>query len=273
MKNRIIIPLLLTVFLSACTRNVFRKTNKVYRQKAKDFGKMYRQVNLLDPTAYRNPDRWVGTTNFGVRKPNLVVIHHTAQQSCEQTLKTFTDPARVVSSHYLICEDGTVYQLLNDLFRGHHAGAGMWGNITDVNSESIGIEIDNDGFEPFTEEQMLSLEALLTRLREKYKIPAANFIGHSDLAPTRKVDPSVYFDWKRLADKGFGQWYEDTISLNVPPAFDPVIGLKVIGYDVRDTTAAIVAFKRKYLDIERDSTLSAQDTKVLYSLVLKSLRP
>ena len=92
-----------------------------------------------------------------MRRPNYVIIHHTAQNSCEQTLKTFTLPRTQVSSHYVICKDGTVHHMLNDLLRGHHAGVSKWGNATDLNSSSIGIEIDNNGFETFTEAQINSL--------------------------------------------------------------------------------------------------------------------
>ncbi len=259
----------LLLILPACADNTFRKSNKFYRKQAKSFSEIYRKMDLSG--SYKNPDQWVGTTNFGIRKPNLVVIHHTAQESCRETLETFTRPDKVVSSHYVICEDGTVYHLLNDYFRGHHAGAGMWGTDTDINSSSIGIELDNNGSESFTEPQMESLETLLAELKNTYKLPAPNFIGHSDLAPSRKVDPSEWFDWKRLADKGFGVWFGDTTGLEVPPAFDHMAGLKVLGYDVRNKPAVISAFKRKYLDARQDTTWVASDNKVLYSLYLKAL--
>ena len=94
---------------------------------------------------------WVGTTNLSMRRANFVIIHHTAQNSCEQTLQTFTLPRTQVSAHYVICKDGTVHHMLNDLLRAHHAGVSKWGNTTDLNSSSIGIELDNNGFEPFSE--------------------------------------------------------------------------------------------------------------------------
>lgn len=92
--------------------------------------------------------------------------------------------------------------MLNDLLRGHHAGVSKWGNATDLNSSSIGIEIDNNGFETFTEPQINSLMEVLGKLKGAYNIPAANFIGHADIAPGRKVDPNRNFPWQKLAQKG-----------------------------------------------------------------------
>ena len=113
---------------------------------------------------------WVGTTNFNLRKPNFVIIHHTAQNSCDQTLKTFTLPRTQVSAHYVICKDGTVFHMLNDYFRAWQAGLARWGNSTDINSNSIGIELDNNGFELFTDSQLTSLSRLLGSLKTAYNI-------------------------------------------------------------------------------------------------------
>ena len=81
-----------------------------------------REYPVKDSAGYQYADNWVGTTNFSIRRPNFVIIHHTAQDSCEQTLRTFTLPRTSVSAHYVICEDGTVHHMLNDLLRAHHAG-------------------------------------------------------------------------------------------------------------------------------------------------------
>src|SRR4029079_295829 len=171
---------------------------------------------------------WVGTTNFNLRKPNFVIIHHTAQNSCDQTLKTFTLTRTQVSAHYVICEDGTIHHMLNDYFRAWHGGVAKWGNNTDINSSSIGIEIDNDGKEPFTEPQISSLLTLLGNLKRAYSIPVANFLGHADIAPTRKNDPNVNFPWQRLADSGFGLWWSDTTGVTVPPDFNSLQALRII---------------------------------------------
>lgn len=248
--------------LAACNRHPYTATNKQYKKQVKAYAKALR---TQPATAIAPPPFWVGTTNFNLRKPNLVVIHHTAQGSCEQTLKTFTLPRTSVSAHYVICKDGTIHHMLNDYLRAWHGGAGRWGTVTDVNSASIGIELDNNGTEAFAAPQMASLLTLLDTLKKRHSIPAANFIAHSDMAPTRKVDPNVTFPWQQLAQKGFGLWYSDTTAVTVPDNFNHLQALRVIGYDVRDSAAAIGAFKRKYLQQE-SKQMSESDRKVLFAL-------
>jgi N-acetylmuramoyl-L-alanine amidase len=217
----------------------------------------------------QSPPFWVGTTNFNMRKPNFVIIHHTAQNSCDETLKTFTLTRTQVSAHYVICRDGTVHHMLNDYLRAWHAGIATWGNLTDVNSSSIGIELDNNGFEPFADAQMNSLIHLLERLKKAHGIPTANFIGHEDVAPVRKNDPSIQFNWQLLANRGFGHWYNDTTNVTVPKDFNALQALRIIGYSVKDSTAAIVVFKRKFLKDEKNKQLNEGDKKVLYMLMQK----
>ena len=252
--------------LIACNRNPYAATNKTYRKQVKAYARELRKQPLqqINGAIY-----WAGTTNFNLRKPNLVILHHTAQSNCSQTLKTFTQPHTQVSAHYVICKDGAVHHMLNDYLRAWHGGAAQWGRITDVNSASIGIELDNNGFESFTDLQLTSLLLLLDTLKVRYNIPAANFIGHADVAPVRKVDPNVMFPWKTLAERGFGLWYDDTTNLVVPDAFNNLQALRIIGYDVRDSIAAISAFKRKFLQQDSSKALSDTDRKVLYSLCQK----
>ncbi len=191
-------------------------TNASYKKQAQQYAKLLGAYPLVDSVGLQTPPYWVGTTNFSMRKPNFVIIHHTAQNSCEQTLKTFTLPRTQVSAHYVICRDGTVHHMLNDYLRAWHAGSARWGNLTDINSASIGIELDNNGLEPFAESQMNSLVSLLDRLKKAHGIPTANFIGHADIAPTRKNDPNIQFDWQLLAKNGFGHWYNDTTGVKIP---------------------------------------------------------
>lgn len=256
----------LLLLIVACNRNPYAATNKSYRKQVKAFAKSLRQQPAQ---ASNGAPFWAGTTNFNLRKPNLVIIHHTAQNSCDETLKTFTLPRTQVSAHYVICKDGAVHHMLNDYLRAWHGGVARWGNVTDVNSCSIGIELDNNGVEPFTEPQIASLLVLLDTLKTKYSIPTANFIGHADIAPTRKKDPNVAFPWKMLADKGFGLWYDDTTNVAVPEAFNNLQALRIIGYDVRDSAAAIIAFKRKWEQQDSSNALSDADRKVLYALYKK----
>jgi N-acetylmuramoyl-L-alanine amidase len=256
--------LILLLTVCACSYNPYKATNKSYRRQAKALVKVIRQ-QPQDFDSLPFAPFWVGTTNFNLRKPNFVVIHHTAQMSCRQTLETFTMPGTEVSAHYVICKDGTIHHMLNDYLRAWHGGAGKWGNVTDLNSSSIGIELDNNGFEPFPEAQLMSLLGLLDTLKRQYSIPAANFIGHADIAPTRKKDPNIYFPWKRLSESGYGSWYADTTGLLVPAAFSNRHGLRMLGYDVTDSIAAIVAFKRHYMQ-DTLPVMNDSDRKVLYSL-------
>jgi N-acetylmuramoyl-L-alanine amidase len=263
--------LLGAVLLSAvysCNPGKYADTNKVYRKQVKEYAKLLREYPVQDSAGLAYASEWVGTTNLSMRRPNFVIIHHTAQNSCEQTLKTFTLPRTQVSSHYVICRDGTVYHMLNDLLRAHHAGVSKWGNTTDLNSSSIGIELDNNGFEYFPEEQISSLLLLLERLKKAYNIPAANFIGHGDIAPTRKNDPNWRFPWKSLSERGFGYWYGDTTATVLPSNFRHLDALRIVGFDVKDTNAAIVGFKRHWL---QDTTrgLNSAQLKVLYELSRK----
>lgn len=271
MKARFITSVVVTAILLAfgCTQGKYAATNKVYKKRAKEYAKLLAEYPVRDSTGLEYAADWAGTTNFTMRRPNYVIIHHTAQNSCEQTLKTFTSQdSREVSAHYVICKDGTVHHMLNDLLRAHHAGVSKWGNTTDLNSSSIGIELDNNGFEYFSEPQMKSLMTLLERLKKAYSIPSANFIGHGDIAPTRKNDPNWRFPWKEFSDKGFGLWWSDTSNVQVPANFDYISAIRIIGFDIKDTTAAIVGFKRHFLqDTAKQMTPAA--AKVLYSLYRK----
>lgn len=257
---------LLLLLLPGCMGNPYKITNKAYKKKARQYARVIGQ-NPLTTGADSVPAApyWVGTINFNLRKPNFVIIHHTAQNSCPQALQTFTETRTQVSAHYVICRDGTVHHMLNDYLRAWQAGVSRWGNITDVNSVSVGIELDNNGFEPFSAQQINSLLHLLTRLKATYNIPAANFIGHSDIAPTRKNDPSSLFPWKELSDKGFGLWYGDTTGVSVPDGFSSLTALRLIGYNVKDSSAAALAFKRHF---EQDTIRSwgKPEEKILYTL-------
>lgn len=302
MKKYILI-LFFPIFWS-CATNPYSRTNRIHKKVAKNLLERFEEYpSEKEDTSFLDySEDWVGTTNFNLRKPNYVVLHHTAQDSVEHTLKTFTLPRTQVSAHYVIAEDGTVYHMLNDLFRAWHAGTGSWGSNSDLNSSSIGIELDNNGSEPFSEAQISSLIDLLGVLKKKYEIPTENFIGHSDMAPSRKVDPSISFPWEKLAEEGFGYWYDENLidNASVPvekkfpkpigiegsdsvrivqpdevekePAFpDPKIALKIIGYDVSDLDSAIRAFELHFIQKNVDSDLSEEDLKILYNVYPKYL--
>ena len=212
--------------------------------------------------------QWYTTVNFDARKPNFVILHHTAQNSAEQTLFTFSITRTGVSAHFVVGRDGITYQMLNEYMRAWHAGKSKWGGITDMNSCSIGIEIDNNGNEPFTEPQIQSVLKLLAYLKNKFGIPQANFIGHADIAPGRKDDPSSYFPWKRLAAAGYGYWYDST-SMQQPPAdFNALLALRVIGYDISNQVNAIKSFKLHFVQTDTTPILTDYDKKILYNVYL-----
>lgn len=149
---------------------------------------------------------WHPSPNFGPRrlgaKPDMVVVHYTAMDSAEAALERLCDPAAEVSAHYLIAADGRAWQMVAEVARAWHAGAGAWGDVTDVNSRSVGIELDNPGDRPFPEPLMTTLEALLPGILRRWSIPPERVIGHSDMTPGRKIDPGPRFDWARLARRG-----------------------------------------------------------------------
>jgi N-acetylmuramoyl-L-alanine amidase len=259
--------LFLTLLLFGCSRNPYRASNKLYKQETKELGK---KISEQPADYFSLPDSpWIGAVNFDLRKPNFVIIHHTAQNSCPETLHAFTIQKSQVSAHYVICKDGTVHHMLNDYLRAWQAGLSKWGNNSDINSSSIGIELDNNGFEFFTDPQISSLLILLDTLKTKYKIPQENFIGHGDIAPARKTDPNWRFPWKILADHGFGNWYGDTSRIILPPGFNNYRALRIIGYNVKDSIAAVTAFRRHWLQDSVYHPFDSATAKILYDLSLK----
>ena len=152
-----------------------------------------------------------------LRKIDTVIIHYTGMKSKTDALKRLTDKASKVSAHWLIDENGLIYKLVEEKNIAWHAGVSSWRGIKNINLNSIGIELVNEGHEynyrSFKEKQMISLESLLIGIIKKYKIEPALVLGHSDIAPNRKKDPGELFDWKRLAKKKLAFWPEIRPSL------------------------------------------------------------
>lgn len=130
------------------------------------------------------------------------MVHATNMPDAASARARLCDPAAEVSCHWLIAEDGTTEQLVDEARRAWHAGAGSWRGVDDVNSASIGIELANPLDRPFPEPQMAALEALLAQVMARWGIPPEGVIAHSDMAPGRKDDPGPRFDWARLARLG-----------------------------------------------------------------------
>lgn len=212
---------------------------------------------------------WVPSPNHNARNAILIVLHATEQESAAQSLLTLRTRNRggPVSAHYLIGRDGRLYQLVAEDRRAWHAGPGRWGTITDVNSASIGIELDNNGHDPFAEAQVQSLLRLLDDLCRRLDIPRTQVIGHADMAPTRKQDPSALFPWARLAAAGFGRWPASPVE-QPPTGFDASVALRALGYPMADPVAAIVAFHRHFRGIESsDGVLDEEDRRILFMLL------
>jgi N-acetylmuramoyl-L-alanine amidase len=208
--------------------------------------------------------------NFDARRPNLVVLHHTSNGSLDRALATLTDPARKVSAHYLIGRDGDILRLVEEKDRAWHAGASWWGGNTDVNSASIGIELDNDGFEPFADAQIDALLRLLAEITRRYGIPGANVVGHADVAPERKTDPSARFPWRRLAEQGFGLWCDESPP-PAPESFDLTLALAALGYSPANPEASRRAFLQHYAG-ERENLSEAGEKALAWCLFNKRAR-
>ena len=208
--------------------------------------------------------QWRSSPNYGPRKPNYVILHHTSSNTLERALATLSNPRTEVSSHYLIDRDGRVLQLVDENQRAWHAGESYWGGHSDMNSASIGIELVNNGNEPFADAQIKALLTLLSDIRSRHKIPRANFLGHADVSPGRKTDPSALFPWRQLAASGFGLWCEPPFE-TPPDGFDNMFGLAVLGYDVRDPLRAVSAFKLHFSP--EGNEMTEADRGMLYCLV------
>jgi N-acetylmuramoyl-L-alanine amidase len=160
--------------------------------------------------------------NFGARRggglPDMVVIHYTAMGSAEDAIARLCDPEFEVSAHYLIAACGRIVRMVDEDQRAWHAGAGQWGDVTDINSRSIGIELANIGSVPFSAVQMDALEELLRDINTRHAIVPERVIGHSDMAPSRKIDPGPRFDWQRLARQGLSVWPSICGTLDIDEA-------------------------------------------------------
>ncbi len=224
---------------------------------------------LLSACAHRNPlARWERSPNFDARRPVVVVLHYTAGKTAEGSLRTLrtANSNGPVSAHYLLGKDGTLYQLVDERRRAWHAGDGRWGTITDLNSASIGIEIDNDGYSPYPDVQIEKLIVLLDDVTRRQGIPRQQVIGHEDMAPGRKIDPGPLFPWKRLHEAGFGIW-PDPAAGDPPPEFDGWLAMAAIGYPLDDRANALQSFRHHFRGMRsQGAELDAEDRRILYGL-------
>ena len=203
---------------------------------------------------------------------SIIVLHYTGMADGAAALARLRDPDAGVSSHYLVTEEGQIARLVDEADRAWHAGRSHWRGIDDVNSASIGIELVNPGHElgyrPFPEEQMAALMRLMAGIVERHGVTRGNIVGHSDIAPARKVDPGELFDWERLA----------TVRLALPRPrkylTDPewpdaafLLALERFGYEVIDREAAVRAFQRRFRPETIDGVIDGECRAILLSLL------
>jgi len=142
----------------------------------------------------------------------FVIIHYTGMQSEIESIQRLKNPSYKVSSHYLINRKGEIIQLVKDRNIAWHAGKSRWKKFNNLNRNSIGIELVNRGhqfgYQKFSKKQIKSLIKLCISLKKKYSIKKENFLGHSDIAPLRKIDPGELFPWKKLSNYNLGKWFK-----------------------------------------------------------------
>jgi len=214
--------------------------------------------------------------NFGERRGakevTCLVLHYTDMTSSKAALDRMCDPETEVSAHYLIDEDGGIYQLVDEAKRAWHAGLSFWDGESDVNSVSIGIELANsghtNGLTPFPAQQIKNLFRLSKEICARQNIPSHRVIGHSDIAPGRKVDPGPLFPWVKLAEMGLGLWPEVANSNFPISTIEDMIAenLAKLGYDVTDISQTISAFQLHYRSDKFDGIADDETKAILHDI-------
>jgi len=170
---------------------------------------------------------------------DILILHYTGMRTAQAAIDVLRDPAREVSSHYVVDEDGAILRLVPEDRRAWHAGLSFWRGHTALNGRSIGIEIVNPGHEwgyrDFPALQMAAVCELCLGIAARHPIPPRNVIAHSDVAPDRKEDPGEKFDWEGLARNGIGVWPHGTPDLGTGGAVRDAASLR----DVRAALASI----------------------------------
>ena len=208
----------------------------------------------------------------------MLVVHYTELKPVETALARLTDAEAGVSAHYLISEEGKVTQLVSEEKRAWHAGASYWRGIKDVNSASIGIELDHPGHDPanggyreFSDAQFEALVPLIARIVKQHDIPRTNVVGHSDVAPMRKIDPGELFPWDRLAEYGLclkrPSKLEQIDPFHNEGAF--ILALERFGYDITEGRKTIEAFERRWRPDKIEGKPDAQLGAILWHLLLE----
>ena len=236
-------------------------------------------------TKYKSP-------NYNSRKNSkvqLIIVHYTALKNTFEAVSYLCNKERKVSSHYLIAQNGTVYNLVEDKFRAWHAGKSFWNGTTDINAISIGIELDynpNGKNNKFSIKMIYSLKKLIFKLQKNYKINKNSILAHSDIAPFRKIDPGKKFPWQSLSSsklilnikkltkieiKIMEKWFDKLYLKSKKQKI--ILALSLIGYDTRAVhkntilyDKLISAYRIRYLNREEKIK-----NKSIYNDIIKHL--
>jgi N-acetylmuramoyl-L-alanine amidase len=169
---------------------------------------------------------------------SLIVLHYTGMATGQAAIDWLCNPDSKVSCHYLVDEDGTIVQMVDEALRAWHAGVSKWQGAVDINSISIGIEIQNQGHAAgcpaFPAVQMQSVARLTRDIMERYGLGPQNVVAHSDVAPGRKIDPGEAFDWDMLATEGIGLVASADADAKIA-MHDVQVLLQKLGYGVETT--------------------------------------
>jgi N-acetylmuramoyl-L-alanine amidase len=221
------------------------------------------------------------SSNHGPRRGggrvDMLVLHYTGMKTLDAALRRLCDPRAAVSAHYVVARDGRVFRLMPEVRRAWHAGVSFWAGERDVNSRSIGIELENPGHEfgyrAFPERQIAALIRLARGILRRHPIPRHRVLGHSDVAPTRKIDPGEKFPWRRLARAGIGFWPTagrkrrlGPSAANARPDIASVQrALAAFGYEIavtgkadRRTRRVVAAFQRRFRPRRVDGRIDAE---------------
>ena len=203
----------------------------------------------------------------------MAVLHYT-EMDRDGALQRLTDPEAKVSAHYFISEDGEVVRLVDEAKRAWHAGASYWRGHKDVNSASIGIELDHPGhalgYRDFADAQIEALVPLLNDIVRRHDIPRANVVGHSDVAPARKTDPGELFPWNRLAEYRLCLPRPKKLELGDPFDNDGsfYLALERFGYDITDGHKAVEAVQRRWRPERIAGEIAGEGRASLFQLLL-----
>ena len=203
---------------------------------------------------------------IGVTAPDMIILHYTAMPDARAAIERLCSQEHEVSAHYLIACDGSVFQLVSEDQRAWHAGKSFWKGEVDINSRSIGIELDNAGSHPFSVLQMQSLVRLCRDIQQRWLILPQSVLGHSDISIGRKTDPGRSFDWEGLARFGIGVWPKYSPSLSPVSEEAYLKSASRIGYDVSFGLSSVLGAVRLHFAPSMNGSLSGADCALITSL-------